>query len=58
MTIVTSALASQGRKCIDHIALSEDLLFGSLGVISNEHAGKKLSDHFGVVADLSALPSR
>ena len=58
MTIVTSALAFQGRKCIDHIALSEDLLFGSLGVISNEHAGKKLSDHFGVVADLSALPIR
>ena len=58
MTIVTSALAFQGRKCIDHIALSEDLAFSSLGVISNIHEEKKLSDHFGVVANLSALPSR
>ena len=58
MTIVTSALAFQGRKCIDHIALSDDLAFTSLGVISNIHEGKKLSDHFGVVADLSPLPSR
>ena len=58
MTIVTSALAFQGRKCIDHIALSDDLAFGSLEVISNIHEGKKLSDHFGVAAGLSALPSR
>ena len=57
-TIVTSALALQGRKCIDHIALSEDLAFTSLEVISNILEGKKLSDHFGVVAGLSALPSR
>ena len=58
MTIVTSALAFQGRKCIDHIAFSNDLAFTSLGVVSNVHDGKKLSDHFGVVAGLSALPSR
>ncbi len=58
MTIVTSALAFQGRKCIDHIALSDDLAFGSLEVIGNVHDGKKLSDHFGVAADLSALPFR
>ena len=58
MTIVTSALAFQGRKCIDHIALSDDLAFTSLGVVSNIHEGKNLSDHFGVVAGLSALPSR
>ena len=57
-TIVTSALAFQGRKCIDHIALSDDLAFTSLGVVSNIHEGKNLSDHFGVVADLSPLPSR
>ena len=56
--IVTSALAFQGRKCIDHIALSEDLAFTSLGVVCNIHEGKNLSDHFGVVAGLSALPSR
>ena len=58
MTIVTSALAFQGRKCIDHLALSNDLAFTSLGVVCNIHEGKKLSDHFGVVADLSPLPSR
>ena len=58
MTIVTSALAFQGRKCIDHLALSNDLAFTSLGVVSNIHEGKNLSDHFGVVAGLSALPVR
>ena len=58
MNIVTSALAFQGRKCIDHIALSEDLAFTSLGVVCNIHEGKKLSDHFGVAAGLSALPFR
>ena len=54
MTIVTSALGFQGRRSIDHIALSEDLTAESLGVISNIHGESKLSDHFGVVADLSA----
>jgi endonuclease/exonuclease/phosphatase family metal-dependent hydrolase len=54
MTIATSTLAFQGRRSIDHIALSADLAVGSLGVISNIHEGRKLSDHFGVFADLSA----
>ena len=54
MTITTSALAFQGRRSIDHITLSEDLTVESLGVISNIHEGRRLSDHFGVVADLSA----
>ena len=54
MKIVTSDLAFQGRKSIDHIALSNDLVVGSLDVISNIHEERKLSDHFGVVADLSA----
>ena len=54
MTIATSALTFQRRRCIDHIALSEDLATESLGVISNIHDGRKLSDHFGVVADVSA----
>ena len=53
MTIVTSALAYQGRRSIDHIALSEDLAVESLDVISNLHEGRELTDHFGVVADLS-----
>ena len=54
MTIATSSLAHEGRRSIDHIALSKDLAAESLGVISNLDDGKKLSDHFGVVAELSA----
>ncbi len=57
MTIVTSALALNGRKSIDHIALSEDLAVESLDVISNLHDGRELSDHFGVIADLSLRAS-
>ena len=53
MRIVTSDLAFQGRTSIDHVALSADWTVGSLGVISNIHEGRKLSDHFGVAADLS-----
>ena len=53
MTIVTSALAFQDRRSIDHIALSEDLTVESLDVISNIYDGRELSDHFGVIADLS-----
>ena len=54
MTIATSGLAFLGRRSIDHIALSEDLAVESLDVISNIHDGRRLSDHFGVVADVSA----
>ena len=54
ITIATSTLAFQGRRSIEHIALSADLAVGSLGVISNIHEGRKLLDHFGVFADLSA----
>ena len=53
MKIATSDLAFQGRKSIDHIALSSDWQVVSLDVISNIHEERKLSDHFGVVADLS-----
>ena len=53
MTIATSALTYEGRKSIDHVALSEDLAVESLGVISNIHDGPRLSDHFGVTAALS-----
>ena len=53
MTIVTSEIAFQGRRSIDHIALSEDLAVESLDVISNIYDGRELSDHFGVIADLS-----
>ena len=56
MRIATSDLAFQARRSIDHIALSADWAVGYLGVISNIHEGRKLSDHFGVVADLSVQP--
>ena len=54
MDIVTRELTFQGRGSIDHIALSEDLSVESLDAISNLHEGRKLSDHFGVVAEVSA----
>ena len=58
LAIVTSGLALEGRGSIDHIALSADLELESLGAISNIQEGKKLSDHFGVFAQVSALPAR
>ena len=57
MTIVTSALSYQGRKTIDHIALSDDFAVVSLDVISNVHDGRELTDHFGVIANLSVRES-
>ena len=51
MRIVTSCLAFQGRRTIDHIALGKDWEVGPVEAISNIHEGKKLSDHFGVRAD-------
>lgn len=53
VTIATSALGHAGRRSIDHIALSEDLVAESLSVISNIAGESKLSDHFGVAAKLS-----
>ena len=53
LLIATAGLGFQGRRTIDHIALSQDLAAESLGVISNVHQDSDLSDHFGVVADLS-----
>ena len=58
MTIATSGLAFLERRSIDHIALSEELAVESRDVISNIHDGRKLSDHFGVVAGVSARPLR
>ena len=55
LRIVTSDLAFQGRKNIDHIALSADWAVDSVDAISNIHEGRKLSDHFGVAADVSPL---
>ena len=52
-TIATSDLAFEGRRSIDHVALSADLTAESVSVVSNTHGEKWLSDHFGVAADLS-----
>ena len=52
MRIATSELAFHGRRSIDHIAVSADWAVDSLGVISNIDEGRRLSDHFGVVAGL------
>ena len=58
LRIVTADLVFHGRKSIDHIALSADWAVNSLDVISNIHEERKLSDHFGVTADVSAQPVR
>ena len=56
VSIVTSSLAFGGRKTIDHIALSEHLVVQSLRVLSNVQDATVLSDHFGIVAEVSARP--
>ena len=58
LAIITSDLAYEGRKAIDHIALSKDLECETLGVISNIDADRKLSDHFGVFADIKERGAR
>ena len=54
MRIVTSDVAFKGRTGVDHIAMSADLVATSVSPISNLREGKKLSDHFGVAAHVSA----
>ena len=54
LTNVTAGLGLGGRRSIDHITVSEDLTAEFLGVISNLNGRQRLSDHFGVVAGLSA----
>ena len=58
LRIATADLVFQGRKSIDHIALSGDWAIHSLAAISNIHDGRKLSDHFGVAAEVSVQPVR
>lgn len=57
MAIATSDLKFEGRPNIDHVALSGDLVAQSVEAISNRHEGRDLSDHFGVVADVTAKVS-
>ena len=52
--MATSTLGYQGRRSIDHIVLTDDLAAESLGVISNMNGERRLSDHFGIFAELSA----
>ena len=54
MTTATSTLGHQGRRSIDHIVLTDDLVAESLGVISNMNGARRLSDHFGIFAEVSA----
>ncbi len=53
LTIPTSAtdFNFNGRPSIDHVCLN-GLKSRSIRPIDNYHAGKRLSDHFGIVADL------
>ena len=52
VTLATSTLEYNGRRTIDHIGLSADMTTTSLDVISNIHGERKLSDHFGIAADV------
>lgn len=58
LTIATADISFQGHRSIDHIAVSRDWSVDSLEVISNIHEGKKLSDHFGLAANLSLCKPR
>ncbi len=57
MAIVTADISFEGRRNIDHIALSTDLTCNSVEPISNINNGKKLSDHYGVTAIVSPVLS-
>ncbi len=53
MTVTTADAELAGRRTIDHIAVSNDLMAGAVETIDNWDGERRLSDHFGVVADLS-----
>ncbi len=53
LTIATAGLGLRGRRAIDHIAISGELSAASLTTIDNMDGERRLSDHFGVLADLS-----
>lgn len=53
VSIVTSELDYQGRRTIDHVALSDDLTVETLAIVSNMHDGRRLTDHFGVAVEVS-----
>ena len=53
LMIATAGLGLRGRRAIDHIAISAELSTVSLTTIDNIDGDRRLSDHFGVVAELS-----
>ena len=57
LTIVTADLTFEGRRNIDHIALSTGLICQSVETITNIHTGRKLSDHYGIAATVSVVSS-
>ena len=52
LTIATAGIGLRGRRAIDHIAISGDLSAASVATIDNMDGERRLSDHFGAVADL------
>ena len=52
MTVTTVDTEFARRRTIDHIAVSDDLTAGIVDTIDNWDGDRRLSDHFGVVADL------
>ena len=58
MAIATAALGHRGRRCIDHMAVSAELVAESLSVIGNIADERKLSDHCGTGAVLSVRSPR
>ena len=58
VTVATAALGYRGRRCIDHMAVSAELVAESLSVIGNIADERKLSDHSGTGAVLSVHSPR
>ena len=52
VSLATSELEYRGRRTIDHVGLSPDIAIASLDVISHLQGEQKLSDHFGVTAEV------
>ena len=49
-------ISGLSQQCVDHVALSRDLVVHSVQGLPAEHAGIALSDHPGIVVRFSAAP--
>lgn len=58
LTIATAGLGFKGIRTIDHVAIGSAIVAESIGTVSNLDGKRKLSDHFGVVVDLSGKTTR